>query len=123
MVTLIGKLPTDVGVPLSLPSKASVSPDGSVLVVEYVTGAEAPMAVKLPLKVVPSVMLVVPLGGVSVIVAQIMASVYCWLPVQLPGPVAVTVKVELPTVVGVPVITPVVLLSISPPGRVPDVTA
>jgi hypothetical protein len=36
--------------------------------------------------------------------------------------VTVTVKLDVPTVVGVPVIVPVELLSMSPAGRVPDDT-
>lgn len=45
------------------------------------------------------------------------------MPVHVPKPVAVMVKVELPGAVGVPVIAPVVLFNDKPAGNVPAVTA
>ena len=36
---------------------------------------------------------------------------------------AVTEKVKLPVVLGVPEMTPVLVFNVSPPGRLPDVTA
>ena len=48
-----------------------------------------------------------------------MLRVYWVLPLALNASVALTVKVAVPDVVGVPVITPVVLFSDSPAGKAP----
>ena len=121
-VALTEKVPPTVGIPLRTPLVANIRPLGRVLVVEKVTGREAPLTVKLPLKDVPSAMFEAPLGGVKVIVGQSMTIVYWRLPVQVPGPVADNVKLKLPTPVGLPVIIPVELLSDRPLGSDPELT-
>jgi len=61
--------------------------------------------------------------GESVIVGgALIVTVYCPLPVKPCASVAVTVKVNVPTVVGVPESVPL-LASVSPGGGVPAVTA
>ena len=88
-----------------------------------VYGAVPPLAVIVLLYALPVVAPVsAPGAGASVIVGQVMSSVYAALPVQPFASVAVTVKLEDPTAVGVPVRLPSPA-SVRPAGSEPLVTA
>ena len=69
-VTVIGKVPAWVGVPLNTPAADKLNPVGKVLTVVNVTGNAPPDCVKVWLNGVPAVPVVTP-GLVTVIVGQV----------------------------------------------------
>src|SRR4051794_5275110 len=117
--TVMGKLPTTVGVPERRPALDSVRPAGSTPL--FSVNVVPPMvlpAVKLWLNAVPAVPVAVA-GFVTVMVWQLTTSVYVPLtPVQPFASVPFTVMGKLPVTVGVPERRPA-LESVRPAGSVP----
>ena len=113
-------VPGVVGVPLIAPLVPSDNPAGSapaIFVNEY--GAVPPLAETVAKYAAP----VVPCGsvvGATVIVAQSIVSEYASVPVQPFASVAWAVKFEVPGVVGVPVMAPLVA-SDKPAGNAPAI--
>src|SRR5947209_14910828 len=102
----IGKVPTTVGVPESVPFVASVNPEGNVLDVENVAVPIAPLCVNVCENALPAVPAFVA-GFVTLIVWQPMTRVYVApVPVQLLPSVTVTMIGHDPVCVGVPERTP-----------------
>ena len=73
-VTVIGKVPTWLGVPERMPAEESVSPVGRVLDVVKVATPLPPLCVKVWLKPTPGMPVVVP-GLVTVMVGQVVVKV------------------------------------------------
>ena len=111
-----------VGVPLMSPVVAfNIKPGGKMLFDKaHVTAPVAPLTVSGWLYVAPNTASG-KLAGVITSTPQVL-TVKLREPVQPAASVAVMVKVALPAVVGVPLITPVVPLSIKPAGSEPFVT-
>jgi hypothetical protein len=103
--TTIGKVPFFPGVPERTPADESVSPLGSVEVVEKVTEPVPPDCVKAWLKAASTVPVAVD-GFVTVIVGQVVTRLYDVAPTQPAASVAVTVTGNVPGTVGVPERTP-----------------
>lgn len=117
-LTLNGKLPGVVGVPLIVPVDERVSPGGrDPEESAKVYGAVPPEALNAALYGVPTV----PAGGVppTVMTGQEMVMVNPALPGQELASVTLTVKELVPAVVGVPEMTPAELM-VRPGGRVPE---
>ena len=116
--------PAVVGLPVIAPvDELRFSPDGRF---PEITDHVAPETLASRLAVYGSftvpegrlvVVIVIVAGGVA-----LMVMVNCFDALSWPASVAVTVKVAVPAVVGVPEIVPVVGLSVRPDGRVPDDT-
>jgi hypothetical protein len=123
-VSVTGEVPALVGTPVICPLAASANPAGKVPVVtahEYV--GVPPLACTLKLYE----LFTVALGSVAVATANgagltLMLTCCVALIAGLPESVTFTVKVEVATVVGVPVIAPVPVLRLNPAGRVPAET-
>ena len=98
----IGKVPTTVGVPESVPFVASVNPEGNVLDVENVAPPTAPLCVNVCVNGAAATPVVVA-GLVTVIVGQVMTRLYVVpVPVQPLPSVTVTTTGNVPVWVGVP---------------------
>jgi hypothetical protein len=117
-VTLMVKVPEAVGVPVTAPVEAfSVRPAGSVPVpTENVYGAVPPVTVIAPLlKATPCIPVVV--------FEQVTESPATMVNGQVPAATAplasVTLIVNVPAAVGVPVMAPVEAFNVSPAGNVP----
>src|SRR5437763_1814900 len=121
-LTVIGKLPGTNGVPETTPALESKRPFGSVpLLMVKVAGVcvPTPLWVKVWLNAASTVPVVTP-GGVTVMVWQLMTSVYVApVPEQPFASVAVTVIGKLPGAVGVPSRTPVAVWKVMPAGIAP----
>src|SRR5206468_550141 len=109
-------------VPLNTPAVESVSPAGTLPEKTVkVYGPRPPLAVSVWLYAAPSV----PPGsvaGLTVTVAAPTTTEYARVPVEPPDEVAFTVKLNVPTVLAVPLNTPAVE-SVSPAGTLPEKTA
>jgi hypothetical protein len=123
-VTPTEKLPLAVGVPETTPLAARVSPAGRAPEVRVqVYGVAPPEAWKAREYAVPWV----PEGRAAEVIDRVagamtiekLADLVC---AGLPESAAVTVKEEVPAVVGVPKMIPLALFSVSPAGRLPVVT-
>jgi hypothetical protein len=119
-VTVKVKLPDTVGVPERTPAEESTSPAGNApAVTANVCGARPPDAVSVWLYGVPCTP-PTSASGKTVTVAHTILNVYVRLPEHSLASVAVTVKVYVPGVVGLPERTPMVD-RLKPGGRDPDV--
>ena len=116
------KVPALVGDPVIVPLVAlNVRPAGSEpAVIDQWYGGVPPTAFKLAEYAVP----IAPpdrVGAVVIVSAEITGSVNAFEVLTELLSVTVTVKAKLPTLVGVPVIAPLVGFSETPPGREPAV--
>lgn len=122
-VTVIGKLPACVGVPLRTPA-AKVMPVGKAPFSENVTVPTPPVCANVTAEYAAPTVPLASVLGVTVIAAHPAAivSVYAWLPVSPIESVTVIVKGNVPVWVGVPESTPAEE-SVRPDGSAPVVTA
>jgi hypothetical protein len=119
-VTVNVKLPDAVGVPERTPAEESTSPEGNAPpVTANVCGARPPDAVNVWLYGVPCTP-PTSAAGKTVTVAHVILVVYVRLPEHSLASVAVTVKVYVPGVVGLPERDPVVD-RLKPGGSDPEV--
>ena len=121
-VTVKLNVPLVVGVPVNAPPLASVKPPGKLPVVTLnVYGAVPPDAVRGWPYSVPAKPFI-KAAGFTVRVGQLMMfRVYARVPLQLLASVAITVKLNVPDAVGVPLSKPL-LAKLRPDGKAPAVS-
>jgi hypothetical protein len=112
-ITLMVKLPDAVGVPLTRPVPLSIRPDKLPVPTEYVKGATPPVGDNWLLKAVPTSAVVTLGHGSASALLIVNVQLVAVAPVE-----SITLIVNVPAAVGVPLTRPV-LLSVRP-NRLPE---